>query len=63
MHIWDTAGQEEFSKLTRNYYAGKDKFAYVSRIRRQHQSRIWVLTFCRGASVCFGIFYDGPCLI
>ena len=22
MHIWDTAGQEEFSKLTRNYYKG-----------------------------------------
>ena len=22
LHIWDTAGQEEFSKLTRNYYAG-----------------------------------------
>jgi GTPase SAR1 family protein len=22
MNIWDTAGQEEFSKLTRNYYKG-----------------------------------------
>eukprot|EP01046_Picozoa_sp_COSAG06_P055734 COSAG06_NODE_10334_length_1699_cov_11.755000_2_plen_183_part_00 len=22
LHIWDTAGQEEFSKLTRNYYKG-----------------------------------------
>ena len=52
LHIWDTAGQEEFSKLTRNYYAGakacviafsttdRDSFLAVRKWKEQAQATI-----------------------
>lgn len=52
--LWDTAGQEMFSKLTRNYYRGTATYIFISHRNMQHLTSL--VLCCIGAGAVVYVF-------